>query len=85
VAVATIDPADVAAVAARALAAAGLEGCSLRLLGPEALVEYVDAFFSFFVDGIIDQTTVLPTVREVLGREPRSFGELVARHQQKFR
>ena len=34
-------------------------------------VEYVDAFFSFFVDGTIDETTVQPTVREVLGREPR--------------
>jgi uncharacterized protein YbjT (DUF2867 family) len=121
VAVATIDPADVAAVAARALVSADLEGCSLRLSGPEALrpadrvrilatalgrelqfeavpndvarremsesmpVEYVDAFFSFFVDGTIDETTVLPTVREVLGREPRSFADWVATHQQRFR
>ena len=120
VAVATIDPADVAAVAARALVSADLEGRSLRLSGPEALrpadrvrilatalgrdlqfeavpndaarkemtesmpVEYVDAFFSFFVDGIIDETTVQPTVREVLGREPRSFAEWVAMHQDRF-
>jgi uncharacterized protein YbjT (DUF2867 family) len=120
VAVATIDPADVAAVAARALVSADLEGCSLRLSGPEALrpadrvrilatalgrdlqfeavpnhaarkemtesmpVEYVDAFFSFFVDGTIDETTVQPTVREVLGREPRSFAEWVATHQERF-
>jgi hypothetical protein len=40
--------------------------------------EYVDAFFSFFVDGTIDETTVLPTVRDVLGREPRSFESWVA-------
>jgi uncharacterized protein YbjT (DUF2867 family) len=121
VAVATIDPADVAAVAARALVSADLEGRSLRLSGPEALrpadrvrilamalgrdlrfeavpndvarkemietmpVEYVDAFFSFFVDGTIDETTVQPTVREVLGHEPRSFGEWVATHRQRFR
>jgi uncharacterized protein YbjT (DUF2867 family) len=121
VAVATIDPADVAAVAARALVSADLEGCSLRLSGPEALrpadrvrilaralgrdlqfeavpndvarkemtesmpVEYVDAFFSFFVNGTIDETTVQPTVREVLGREPRSFAEWVAAHQERFR
>jgi uncharacterized protein YbjT (DUF2867 family) len=121
VAVATIDPADVAAVAARALVSADLEARSLRLSGPEALrpadrvrilatalgrdlrfeavpndvarkemiesmpVEYVDAFFSFFVDGTVDETTVQPTVREVLGREPRSFAEWIATHQQKFR
>jgi uncharacterized protein YbjT (DUF2867 family) len=121
VAVATIDPADVAAVAARALVTADLDGRSLRLSGPEALrpadrlrilatalgrdlqfeavpndaarkemaesmpVEYVDAFFSFFVDGTIDETTVQPTVREVLGREPRSFAEWVATHQDRFR
>ncbi len=121
VAVAINDPADVAAVAARALVSADLEGCSLRLSGPEALrpadrvrilatalgrdlrfeavpndvarremtesmpVEYVDAFFSFFVDGTVDETTVLPTVRDVLGREPRAFADWVATHQGRFR
>ena len=103
---------------AEALWLADLEGCSLRLSGPEALrpadryassprpgrdlqfeavpndvremtesmpVEYVDAFFSYFVDGTIDETTVLPTVREVLGREPRSFAVWVATHQERFR
>jgi uncharacterized protein YbjT (DUF2867 family) len=121
VAVATIDPADVAAVAARALVSADLEGRSLRLSGPEALrpadrvrilatalgrdlqfeavpndaarkemtesmpVEYVDAFFSFFVNGTIDETTVQPTVHEVLGREARSFADWVATHQERFR
>jgi uncharacterized protein YbjT (DUF2867 family) len=121
VAVATIDPADIAAVAARALVSADLEGKSLRLSGPEALrpadrvrilaaalgrdlqfeavpddvarremtesmpVEYVDAFFRFFVDGVIDETTVHPTVREVLGRAPRSFAEWVATNEEQFR
>jgi UDP:flavonoid glycosyltransferase YjiC (YdhE family) len=46
--------------------------------------EYVDAFFSFFVDGTIDETTVLPTVREILGREPRSFAQWVASHLDVF-
>jgi hypothetical protein len=36
---------------------------------------YVDAFFSFFVDGKLDESIVRPTVEEVLGRPPRSFGE----------
>jgi uncharacterized protein YbjT (DUF2867 family) len=35
--------------------------------------EYVDAFFSFFVDGTLDESEVLPAVEEVLGRAPRSF------------
>jgi uncharacterized protein YbjT (DUF2867 family) len=109
VAVAMIDPADLAAVAVKALVTDELEGRSLRLSGPAAIypadrvrilsaaldrelrfepwsneqartemsasmpTAYVDAFFSFFVDGTIDETTVLPTVREVLGRDPRSF------------
>jgi uncharacterized protein YbjT (DUF2867 family) len=121
VAIATIDPADIAAVAVKALEGGELEGRSLRLSGPEALYpadrarllgaalgrdlrfegqsneeartemstamppEYVDAFFSFFVDGTIDETTVLPTVREILGREPRSFAQWVASHLDVFR
>lgn len=35
--------------------------------------EYVDAFMSFFADGALDESQVLPTVQEVLGRPPRSF------------
>jgi uncharacterized protein YbjT (DUF2867 family) len=121
VAVAMIDPADLAAVAVKALATEELEGRSLRLSGPEAIypadrvrvlsaaldrelrfapwsneqarremsasmpAAYVDSFFSFFVDGTIDETTVLPTVRDVLGREPRSFEQWVAAHVDSFR
>ncbi len=47
--------------------------------------EYVDAFFSFFVDGTVDETTVQPTVREVLSREPGSFAGWVAEHVDRFR
>jgi uncharacterized protein YbjT (DUF2867 family) len=107
--VATIDPADIGAVAARALVSADHEGRSYRLSGPESLLpedrlrilgevlgrplrfeaqpddearaemsaampaEYVDAFFSFFVDGKLDESEVLPTVESILGRRPRSF------------
>jgi uncharacterized protein YbjT (DUF2867 family) len=121
VAIATIDPADIAAVAVKALVTGALDGRSLRLSGPEALrpadrvrllgtvldrqlrfealsneearaemtasmpVEYVDAFFSFFVDGTTDETTILPTVREVLGREPHSFERWVLTHVDAFR
>ncbi len=47
--------------------------------------EYVDAFFSFFVDGTIDESTVLPTVAEVLGREPRTFEQWVRAHIEALR
>jgi uncharacterized protein YbjT (DUF2867 family) len=47
--------------------------------------EYVDAFFSFFVDGTTDETRVLPTVAEVLGREPRSFEQWLNAHRAAFR
>ena len=121
VAIATIDPADIGAVAAKALASDELEGRSLRLSGPEALypadrvrvlgsalgrevrfeaqsnqaareemsatmpAQYVDAFFSFFAEGTVDETTVLPTVGEILGREPGSYARWVAANIESFR
>jgi uncharacterized protein YbjT (DUF2867 family) len=47
--------------------------------------EYVDAFFSFFADGTVDETTVHPTVRDVTGREPRSFEQWARAHADAFR
>jgi uncharacterized protein YbjT (DUF2867 family) len=46
--------------------------------------EYVDAFFSFFVDGTIDESTVLPTFEEVLGRAPRRFEDWAREHAAAF-
>src|SRR3954452_4551654 len=37
--------------------------------------EYVDAFFAFFSEGTLDETTVWPTVQEILGRPPGTFVE----------
>jgi uncharacterized protein YbjT (DUF2867 family) len=121
VAVAVIDPHDIAAVAASALRDEGHEGNTYVLSGPQALrpadrvailgaaigrelrlealsdadarakmtsempVEYVDAFFDFYVDGNLDESQVQPTVEEVLGREPRSFEQWVAAHADAFR
>jgi uncharacterized protein YbjT (DUF2867 family) len=118
--IATIDPADVAAVAAAALTSDRHEGRSYRVSGPESLLpaeqvailgavlgrdlrfeaqsdeeahaemsasmpaEYVDAFFSFFVDGKLDESTVLPTVEEVLGRPPRRFEDWAREHADAF-
>src|SRR4051812_40530577 len=118
---AQIDPLDIAAVAAIALTTGRLDGRSLRLSGPEALLaadrvailgsvlgrdlrlepqsdvdtraamgatmppEYVDAFFSFFADGTLDESEVLPTVEEVTGRPPRTFAAWAEEHAGAFR
>src|SRR3954447_3349580 len=47
--------------------------------------EDVDPFFSFFVDGTLDESEVLPTVEEVTGRPPRSFAAWAADHADAFR
>jgi hypothetical protein len=47
--------------------------------------EYVEAFFSFFVDGTLDESAVLPTVEQVLGRPPRSFAAWAEEHAGAFR
>jgi uncharacterized protein YbjT (DUF2867 family) len=121
VAIAVIDPFDIAAVAAIALLRGGHEEQALRLTGPEALrpaervrmlgealgrdlrfegqpddeahaemsasmpAGYVDAFFSFYVDGALDESVVLPTVEEVCGRPPRTFPQWAAAHADAFR
>ncbi len=46
--------------------------------------EYVDAFFSFFADGTYDDSTVLPTVRELTGRNPRTFAQWAVAHAGAF-
>jgi uncharacterized protein YbjT (DUF2867 family) len=121
VAISTIHPDDVGAVAARALTTAEHEGRTYRLSGPEGLrpaeqvailakfsgrdlrfeaqtneearaemeaampKAYVDAFFEFFVDGTVDETTVHPTVKEVTGREPRTFEDWAEANADAFR
>ena len=45
---------------------------------------YVDAFFDFFVEGSLDETTVLPTVEAVTGRPPRTFREWAQEHAGEF-
>ncbi|MEV6155234.1 NAD(P)H-binding protein [Nonomuraea sp. NPDC052129] len=121
VAAATIDPADIAAVAALALTSDGHEGRIYELTGPDSLlpadqvavlakvldrdlrcegqpdeearaqmeatmpVEYVDAFFSFYVDGTLDESQVLPTVQEVTGHPPRTFEQWARAHADAFR
>jgi uncharacterized protein YbjT (DUF2867 family) len=47
--------------------------------------EYVDAFFSFFADGKLDESEVLDNVQRVTGREPRSFEQWATAHADAFR
>jgi uncharacterized protein YbjT (DUF2867 family) len=118
---AVTDPADIAAVAARALTAPGHEGRVYELSGPDSLTaadrvailgqalgrdlrfeaqtdeearaemsattpaRYVDAFFDFYAAGTLDESRVLPTVREVTGRPPRTFAQWAAAHAGAFR
>jgi len=42
--------------------------------------EYVDAFMQFFAEGQVDESTVLPTVEQILGRPPRTLAEWAAAH-----
>ena len=46
---------------------------------------YVDAFFDFYVDGSLDESRIEPAVREILGREPRTFEQWAAAHADAFR
>jgi uncharacterized protein YbjT (DUF2867 family) len=121
VAQAVVDPADIAAVAARALLSEEHEGREYPVTGPEALrpaervrllsealgrevryeaqpddearaemltqmpAEYVDAFFSFYSDGKLDESTVFPTVAEVTGRAPRTFADWTRANAARFR
>lgn len=47
--------------------------------------EYVDPFFSFFADGTYDDSRVYPSVRDLLGRPPRTFEQWAREHAETFR
>jgi uncharacterized protein YbjT (DUF2867 family) len=47
--------------------------------------DYVDAFFSFFADGNLDESKVLDTVERVTARKPRSFEQWAIAHADAFR
>ena len=120
VAIATIDPHDIASVAIEALLSDRHQGAVYRLTGPEPLrpadrvrilgevlgrdlrfeaktndearrdlsatmpAEYVEAFFSFYVDGTLDESEVLPTVAEISGRPARTFHDWAQAHASAF-
>jgi uncharacterized protein YbjT (DUF2867 family) len=117
---ASVDPADIAAVAIVALVEDGHHAMIYRPTGPEALLpeqqvavlagelrrplrfeaqanddarramlettppEYVGAFFDFYVNGSIDESTVRPTVRDVTGRPPATLETWARNHAAEF-
>jgi uncharacterized protein YbjT (DUF2867 family) len=46
--------------------------------------EYVDAFFRFYVDGELDESVVLPTVPDLVGRPARTFEQWASAHAGAF-
>jgi uncharacterized protein YbjT (DUF2867 family) len=47
--------------------------------------EYLHAFFRFSSDGMIDESTVLPTVADITGQAPRAFRQWALAHAAAFR
>lgn len=46
--------------------------------------EYVDAFFGFYVDGLLDESEVHPDVPELTGRPARTFAQWATAHASAF-
>jgi uncharacterized protein YbjT (DUF2867 family) len=83
-------PAEQVAVLGRALGrelrCEGLSNDETRAELEAAMpVAYVDAFFSFYVDGTLDEATVHPTVPAVTGRPARTLAQWAAAHAADFR
>ena len=75
-----------AKVLGRELRFEGLSDAEARAeMGRTMPPQYVDAFFSFFVDGKLDESKVLPTVEEVIGRQPHTFEQWAIAHAAAFR
>jgi uncharacterized protein YbjT (DUF2867 family) len=47
--------------------------------------KYVDAFFDFYVNGSLDESKVLPAVRDLTGLPPRTFSQWATAHAGAFR
>jgi uncharacterized protein YbjT (DUF2867 family) len=47
--------------------------------------KYVHAFWDFYVEGSLDESEVLPTVENLLGRPPRTFEQWAEAHAADFR
>jgi len=82
-------PADqvriLAQVLGRELHFEGLSDAEARVeMSATMPTEYVDAFFSFFADGRLDESQVLSTVQEIIGKQPRTFEQWAVAHADAF-
>ena len=55
-----------------------------RQMQTQMPAKYVDAFFAFFAEGTVDETTVWPTVAEVLERPPGTFAAWARQNAHRF-
>ena len=46
--------------------------------------EYVDAFFSFFADGTVDESQVLSAIQDITGKHPHTFEQWAVAHADAF-
>jgi hypothetical protein len=46
--------------------------------------QYIDAFFKVLAEGNLDESHVLPTVKNATGRPPRRFEQWAAAHAEAF-
>ena len=86
----SLTPADRVAVLARVLGRelrfeAESDDEARREMSESMPPEYVDAFMSFFADGTLDESEVLPTVEEITGRPPLSFEQWATANADAFR
>lgn len=73
-------------VLGREISFVGLSNDQARVEMSAAMpIEYVNAFFNFYVDGALDESPVLPTVSTILGRPPRTFHTWAATHSPAFK
>jgi uncharacterized protein YbjT (DUF2867 family) len=56
-----------------------------KQMSQEMPEEYVRAFFSFYVDGTLDESRVEPAVQQILGRPPGNFARWAHAHAGAFR
>jgi uncharacterized protein YbjT (DUF2867 family) len=81
----SLTPADRVAILARVLGRdlkfRGLSDDEARAEMSESMpAPYVEAFMSFFADGKLDESEVVPTVEQVTGRAPHTFEQWARAH-----